>query len=424
MLSDEVIDKVIDRLVLRIEQMNSYVISEIGKSVKQIGTLTPSQAQELVQILRYGGDYDKIVKKIQDITNLTANEIYEIFEEVAKNDYIFAQRFYKYRNIKYIPYEENYALKNQVEALAKITASEFLNFSRTSALGFGTIDDRGKIVYKGIQETYNDLLDQAILNVGQGKETFNQAMYKQLKQIGSSGLRVIYPTTYETTDKNGNIITKNRSMRLDSATRMNLKEGLRTLHNETQKIFGQEFGSDGVEISVHTHPAPDHAEVQGHQFENKEFEKFQTDQNAVDYKGKLYPAEFDGHDRRSISQHNCYHYTFAIILGVSNPIYTDEKLKEIIDNNEKGFKYEGKKYTLYEGEQLLRKVELELRKSKDEQIIGVASGNDELILNAQNRITSLTQKYKEILEISGLPNRIDRARVPGYKRVKISNVEK
>lgn len=69
MLSDEVIEKVIERLIRRIEQGNEYVLQKIGESVKKIGTLTPSKAQELVQVLKYGGDYDKIVNKLKEITN-------------------------------------------------------------------------------------------------------------------------------------------------------------------------------------------------------------------------------------------------------------------------------------------------------------------------------------------------------------------
>ena len=75
MLSDEVIEKVVTRLVNRIEQANEYVIRQIGKNIKKIGTITPSKAQELVQIMRYGGDYNKIVKKLAEITKLNVKDI-------------------------------------------------------------------------------------------------------------------------------------------------------------------------------------------------------------------------------------------------------------------------------------------------------------------------------------------------------------
>ena len=51
MLSDEVIEKVIERLTRRIEQTNTYVLEQIGKSIKKIGALSPSKAQQLIQII-------------------------------------------------------------------------------------------------------------------------------------------------------------------------------------------------------------------------------------------------------------------------------------------------------------------------------------------------------------------------------------
>lgn len=421
MLSDEVIEKVIERLVNRIEQGNTYVLEQIGKSIKKIGTLSPSKAQQLEQVLKYGGDYDKIVKKLAEITELNVKDIYVIFEEVAKNDYNFAEKFYAYRNKKFIPYELNVALKEQVKALATITAQNYVNLSDRRWLGFGLQDEDGNIIFKGLRETYEDVIDKAILSVSQGKTTFQDEMYRTIKQLGGSGLKTISEKTY--IDKNG--IEKHYVRRLDSSVRMNLKDALRNLHNEEQKIFGEEFNSDGVEISVHLNPAPDHQFVQGRQFSNEEFEKFQNDEDCVDYQGREFPAEYEGHDRRSIGQYNCYHYIFSIILGVSEPEYSNEQLKEIIDKNNEGFDFEGKHYTMYEGTQLQRKIETEIRRQKDIQIMGVASGESgkENVLEAQEKITILTRKYKKLSDVSGLPTKMQRMRVSNYKRVAKSKLQ-
>ena len=53
MLSEEVIDRVVERLVNRIEQGNEYVLKRIGESVKTIGTLSPNEAEEL-KVMIYG----------------------------------------------------------------------------------------------------------------------------------------------------------------------------------------------------------------------------------------------------------------------------------------------------------------------------------------------------------------------------------
>ena len=122
-------------------------------------------------------------------------------------------------------------------------------------------------------------------------------------------------------------------------------------------MFGKEYGADGIEISVHSNPAPDHEDIQGRQFSIEEYDKLQAGEIAKDVKGIMY----DGSDKRQIGQYNCYHDIFNIILGVSKPIYTDKQLKEIVQNNQEGFEYEGKHYTNYEGTQLQRRLETEKR---------------------------------------------------------------
>lgn len=401
MIDERLIDKLVERLVNRIEEANTYTLQKIGESIKKIGTLSPSKAQQLGQILKYGGNFDKIVEKLAKITELNVKDIYEIFEEVVKSDYAFSKQFYDYKGVKYIPYEKNLALQNQVKALARITANEYVNFSNTLAFAKRV---NGKVVYTDLARTYQETLDKAILSIAQGKSTFDEQMYSTIKELASSGLKTVD-------------YASGRSVRLDSSVRQHLKGALRNLHNETQAIFGEEFGADMIEISVHEHPAEDHL-VQGHQFLIEEFNKLQNGQQAKDLDGEVYTLDHNADGSfRPISEMNCYHYTFYGIAGVSKPNYSKQKLDEIIKNNEKGAIIDGEHYTNYEISQMMRKLELQVRKQKDLQIIGKASNNKQIIDEAQTKITQLTQKYREISKISGLPTRMDRMKISGYKRI-------
>ena len=236
-------------------------------------------------------------------------------------------------------------------------------------------------------------------------------MYKTLKELGSSGVK----TTY----------ISGRTMRLDSAIRQSMLSSLRDMRYETQKFYGSEFGYDGWEISVHSNPAPDHEQVQGHQFSIEEYYNLQTTGTAKDINGKEYDMHLELKNGESslsfrpIRDYNCLHYEFPIIIGVSKPEYTEKELKEINNNNQKGFEYEGKHYSMYEGTQLQRRLETKIREQKDTQIMAKAKGDMNLVGEAQQKITQLTIKYRELSQISGLPSRLDRARVPNYRRVAI-----
>ena len=403
-MNEETIELLTERIVRRINKANEFFLIKIGESVKKIRELTPTQAHQLIQMLKYNGNYEEIINEIARLTNLNIQDIDAIFNEMAKKDYEFAEKFYKYRGVEYVPYRENKALLRQVSALASITKQEMYNYARATNLGYSIRDLQGNIRFVGLRETYNRVLDEAVLNVGTGVDTFDNAMSRIMKDIGGNGLKTVD-------------YASGRSIRLDSAARMHLKGALRNLHNEIQKQVGEEFGANMIEISVHEHPAEDHL-VQGHQFLIEEFNKLQNGQQAKDLDGEVYTLDHNSDGSfRPISEMNCYHYTFYGIAGVSKPNYSKQELDEIIKNNEKGAIIDGEHYTNYEISQMMRKLELQVRKQKDLQIIGKASNNKQIIDEAQNKITQLTQKYREISKISGLPTRMERMRIAGYKRI-------
>lgn len=412
MITEEQTEILIERLTNRIQKANVYFLKNIGATIKKIRSLKPTEAQQLVQILKYGGNYDDIVRKIKKYTDLTIQDIDNIFEAYAKKNHEFYKQFYQYRDIPFVPYSQNAALQTQTMALANLVKRQIYDITRANVLGYTITDENGKVLFKGLKDTYNELLDTALVNVGTGKETFDNAVRRILKDIGESGLKTID-------------YASGRSVRLDSALRMNLQSGLRELHNENQIIAGEEFGYDGVEISVHAFPAIDHEKAQGHQFSIKEFDKLNSGLEATDYKGTKITLDHDGKNGyRPISEMNCYHYIFSIVLGVSKPEYSQKELNKIIEDNNKGFDIDGKHYTLYEGTQLQRNLERKIREQKDTQILAKESNNSALLSESQQKITQYTQKYKELSKASGLKPKMERMRVSGYRRTNVKNVGK
>ena len=397
MLSQEVQEALADRLVQRIDEINALILKDIGKNIKLIGTLSPKEAYQLGQMIKYGGSYNDIVKRLQKITGLNVKEIYKIFEEVAKHDKQFAKQFYKYRGLDYIPYSKDIALQRQVNSIAKLTAGTYLNIVNTRAMGYVFEDLNGNKVFKDIESTYKEMIDRAIISITQGKSTFEEEMRQAIKEIGGSGLVQF---------KSG------ATRRVDSTIRMHLLDGISQVTMQNSRQFGAEYGADGVEISVHTAPAPDHADIQGRQFSLEEFDRLENGDIAKDNDGNTY----DGADKRHIGEFNCRHYTFNIVLGVSKPLYSNEELNKIKEDNEKGFEYEGRHYTNYEGTQLQRRMELYIRKHKDTKIMAQASGMNDLAEVSEIKIRAMTNKYNELCKISGLKSKKERMRVSGYKR--------
>lgn len=421
MLSQEIIDKVSERLVERMNNANLFVIKKIARKIKELGKIIPSSANDIIQVMDYGGDLESIAKELAKETSLNVKDIYEIFDEVAKADQRFGKKYYDYKKRKFIPWEENEGLRNQIKAIADQTVEKFVNLSNTRGIGYtikemvldkktGTYQEQE--VFRTIDEVYKRVVDEGILSISQGKTVLDEEMTKMIKQIGRSGLKsVLYESGY--------------TRRVDSAIRMNISDGVREVHNRMRDIMAKDYGADGVEISVHQYPAPDHELVQGKQFTREEFDKFQNDMDSYSYDGVFFPriSEETNQDRRAISQYNCYHYTFPIVIGVDEPTYSEEQLNQIREDNEKGFDYNDKHYTLYEGTQLQRKMETEIRRNKDIQIMALESGKMDLAEESQRRINQLTQEYYELSKQSGLPTRLQRIKVEGYKPIKIVDKE-
>ena len=406
MLNEEIIDNLTDVLVRRIEKVNTYTLKKIGEVLGDLRDLPPSQANDLAMIFKYGGDYDQIVKELAKVTEINEKDIEKIFKQVAKKNLAFAEQFYEYRDVKYIPYDKNIELQNQVRAIAKITKRTYRNLSKTT--GFVKVVN-GKKVFTPLAKAYRDTIDEGVTALIQGKDSFNSMLTKTIRQLSKSGIKTIdWASGY--------------SRRLDSSVRMNLRGAIRDFSIELQQQFGEEYGADGVEVSVHENPAPDHEEVQGHQFstvrpaKNKlsMFEKLQKEGRSFDYNGEL----IDIHGQlksgeltdnfRPIGQLNCYHYVYSVILGISKPQYTVKQLEDIKKRNRKGFEMDGKHYTNYQGQQMQRSLETSIREQNDRRIMAEASGQEDEALLAQQAVTELTNKYFELSQKSGLPTKIER----------------
>lgn len=409
MLNEELQEKLLSVFDKRFQDYNTKVLEELGNVIKQFKDLTPSQAYKLGQQLKYNTTIKDLLNELSKISGLSVKELKAILEKVAKENIGFADVYYKSRGLETPIYSQNKALQRLVSTIYSISGAEFKNLAKST--GFRLLDSNGKPLLLDIDETYKEVISRCIVAISQGKETYQQSMRSTLKQLSSSGVRKIeYENGY--------------SRRLDTSIRQNVLDSIRQVSNGSQIMFGKEFGSDGVEISVHEMPAPDHELVQGRQFSNEEFENFQNDKRAVDYTGMVFEPEFEGHDRRSISEYNCYHYIFSIVLGVSKPQYSNKQLQEIIDNKNKTFEFDGKTYNMYEGTQLQRRIESAIRQEKDTQILAKASGDEEQVLKSQLRITQLNTKYKQLSQVSGLPTQKQRMSVSGYRKVSTKNIEK
>ena len=390
MKDDKKLDLVLERFYNRYNKFNTEILETLGEAVKQFEGLSPSEAHQLAQELKYSTNIDKLMNELMQISGKSMQEIDEFFDKVAKENVEFAEQYYKIKDKQYIPYKDNIQVKRYVETIKNETYGTFVNLSKSRNVGFTFKDKNNKTIFKPYKQAYRELIDKAVYNVSTGVTDYHSAMRNTLKQIADSGIKVhestiTYPSGY--------------NRRIDSSVRQSVLTGVRKINIGIQEQVGKEFGSDGVEISAHVPCAEDHIPIQGRQYSNKEFEKLN---NSLD---------------RPIGEYNCGHFVFSIILGVNLPDYSEHQLWKMRQQSLEKIEYDGKTYTRYEATQVQRKLETEIRRQKDNQIIARASGDKEGIAKAQNKISQLTSKYNDFSKTADLPVYKDRLSVSGYHRV-------
>lgn len=404
MLSEDTIDKMVQIIALRQESINNYVIGQIAKRIKEIGTLSKSDLYKLERILKTGGDVRKINKEIARLTGLQERDIRNILRIVAKDAYTDTKPFFDYRHKSFIPFKKNIPLQRRLEAIARVTLNEYINLSNSKATGFLIRDLKhpGKLLFQSIEDTYKSVMDEAVQAAQSGVIDYSTAMRRTLKQLTDSGVRRLsWDSGY--------------TQRLDTAVKRNVLEGIKAINQGVQDITGEQFGADGKEITVHAYSAPDHEPIQGHQFTNEEWEKLQSNQPFRDVNGN----EFDAIER-AIGTLNCRHFAYSIIIGVSKPIYTEAQLKKFKEDNAKGYTLpNGKHLTMYECTQYQRSLETKVRKLKDAQIAARESGDIQFAKKLQAKITQTTNDYKAFSKACGLSVMSGNLSVSRYRKISV-----
>lgn len=407
MLSDNAIDNLVQPIINRQESINTLVLSTIAEKVREIGELSPSDVKKLKVLVTYGADIRKMNEQIAMMSDLQVRDIKSMIKTVAIDTHLDAKPLYDYRHRSFIPYERNTKLQEIVRIIGNQTAGTYQNLSNSKATGFLIRDLKNptKLKFQSIGNTYRTVVDEAIQAVQSGVVDYRTAMRRTIKQLADSGIRRLYWDSGYT-------------QRLDTAVRRNLLDGVRAIQQAIEDEIGKQINADGKELSAHINCALDHEPFQGHQFTNEEWEKLQNNENFKDVDGE----QFSGVER-VIGMWNCRHIGRSIIIGVTKPRYTKEKLQEFIQNNHAGYRLpNGKHITLYECTQLQRQLETKIRYAKDAQMTMQKVGDAIGAMVARRKVIKLTNEYKKFSKDCGLRTHMDRASVADYRAIKVINM--
>jgi hypothetical protein len=179
---------------------------------------------------------------------------------------------------------------------------------------------------------------------------------------------------------------------------------------EYNEMIGQELGCDGIEIDYHSNPRPSHEIMQGKQYSIVGKKTI----NGVTYED-AYEQGVDG-SGGLLNDYGCLHYKTPIILGVSEPRYSEKELARLKEQDKKTYEIDGKQVTGYEAQQMMRRLESAIRNEKSIKNMAQAGDSKKLVKDCNAKIKAYQAKYEEITNITGFAKETKRMSVPKGKK--------
>ena len=377
MLTPEQLQNLPQELTDLYGQLSEFILQDIARRIAKGAQITDTAEYQLYRARSLGLSTDEIAAKIAEINGSSAAEINRLIREAAAQSDEFDRKMLGVDKGAAVPLEENAQLQKLISAQIAETAGKCENLTNT--MGFADHDFLGRVYYLSMTDMYRREMDSAHMKVVTGVTDYMTAIRQACNKLAASGVRTI---DYES----------GRSDRIEVAARRAILTSVAHVTHRISEQNGEELGADGWEMSAHSGSRPSHAVYQGRQYTQKQYERI------------IKPL---------ISEPNCRHDVFPIILGVSEPVYTEEELRNI---DQPPFTYEGRTYTAYEASQQMRKMERAMRKQKDRCIVADAAGDEEAFATASIRLNRQKYIYEDFCKAADSYTEYERTYVTGFNR--------
>lgn len=377
MLTPEQLQNLPQELTDLYDQLSEFILRDIARRIAKGAQITDTAEYQLYRARSLGLSTDEIAAKIAEINGSSAAEINRLIREAAAQSDEFDRKMLGADKGAAVPLEENAQLQKLISAQIAETAGKCENLTNT--MGFADHDFLGRVYYLSMTDMYRREMDSAHMKVATGATDYMTAIRQACNKLAASGVRTI---DYES----------GRSDRIEVAARRALLTSVAHVTHRISEQNGEELGADGWEMSAHSGSRPSHAVYQGRQYTQEQYERI------------IKPL---------ISEPNCRHDVFPIILGVSEPVYTEEELQNI---DQPPFTYEGRTYTAYEASQQMRKMERAMRKQKDRCIVADAAGDEEAFATASIRLNRQKYIYEDFCKAADSYTEYERTYVTGFNR--------
>lgn len=350
-------------------EVTDYLLQDIIKKVKEAGNITGTAEYRYWLLKTYGIKDAKIKKELITRLKLTEAQAEELIDRFSETAYL---NDYKKMGIDAPVFKENAALQQLVNGIKSIVDEDFSNI--TGTIGF--VGPDGK--FSELTKAYHKASDYAFKMTSSGAMSYDEAVYGATQNLINKGINVI---SYES----------GRITEVGAAVRRNVMSSVGNLTNAISEHNMEELGAEYIEVSAHAACAADHEHIQGRRYKYKDFQKINEGL------------------KRHIGTLNCGHVWYPVKED-SKPLYTEQELKQMEAENNKGVNYEGKHYTTYEATQKQRQIERTIRKQKRKVEGYKLTGNKDEETKSKAKLQQLYSLYNKFSKTCNLPAQYARFR--------------
>ena len=372
MMPEETLRSLPDPVQSHFVKLEKYVVGVIAGHIGSLRGMTFSDVHRMNELRRVGANLRQIEGEVARTVGMAERDVHRLFVEASRREYAGRAVYAHVMNRPLPEFEANQNLQALVRQVSGATNGTFSNISNSQAVGMIGKDGQ----YRALPEFYREAIDRAALHSHLGMDDWNRITRNTVRDMSDGGLRrLVWESGF--------------TQRVDTAVRRSILGGLAELSLQQADMIAEQLEADGMEITWHDGYRPSH-----------------------DFGGKqVTMLEWRTNYRLRLSEPNCYHRAFAVIMGVSMPTYTDAELASFRAMNEREFKVGGVTYTRYTAEQAQRRFEADIRQALNRSHAFEASGHNKYATQEKVRARQLSLAYRRFSAEAGLPVRWNRVQV-------------
>ena len=355
-------------------KLNIDLTADIIDRISAMEDISVTAKNEMKILIERNGEevFYEALEKTSMITAERKQLLKKMFSDMASEDMQGYKELYLYRDKFFKLSEKQYRILNE-----GLRATDRLLKNLTNTIAFRT------------QQAYVEAIDEAYMQTVTGAYSYTNAIQNTVQKLADMGITL--------KDKAG------RNVQLEVAVRRNVLAGIQSTVNNINRDIEKELGCDGYEVTAHIGARPTHAEAQGKQYAiNKE-------------NSKKYGIGLWSDVSNLWEEYNCRHTYFGIILGISEPVYTDKELHEYKNAT---VEWNGKKIPYYEATQKQRQLENAIRKQKRTvQILEKSGINNEI---EKIKLAQIQKEYTNFCKETGLQKEYNRIRISKNDSTKLA----